>query len=205
MLAVYIVLGVIGGGLILLSALGVITHGFDASAHFDADHQIDFSHDLSATDSVPTGDNVDHVLHDTGDVWLPFLTLRFWIYTSGCFGLIGFLAAVFSDAREPAIAIVATLAGLLMGFLAAWFYRILPRAEVSGGVSSGDFVGAVGNVLVAVGESKMGKVRVLVKGDTIDMLALAERGTIEVGEEILVTSVEGQKVTVVKKEEYLGE
>lgn len=206
MLSVYIVLGVIGGGLILLSALGVLNHGVDTDTHFDADHQVDFAHDLSATEVTSTdADNVDHPLHDTGDVWLPFLTLRFWIYTSGCAGIIGILATLFSKAGEPLIAVVSILSGLLMGFLAAWSYRMLPRAEVTGGVSNDDFVGAVGNVMVAVGESKVGKVRVLVKGDTIDMLALAEEGMIEVGEEILVTSVEGQKVTVVRKDEFLGD
>lgn len=200
MLSVYVVLGVIGGGLILLSALGVITHGLDADAHFDLDHDGDMSHEI-----VPTGDNVDHSLHDTGDVWLPFLSLRFWIYASACFGLIGALATWFSDAKEPGIAIVAVLAGLLMGLLAAWSYRVLPRAEVTGGVSNADFVGSAGQVLVAVGEEKIGKVRVLVKGDTIDMLAKAERGTIDVGEQIIVTGIENNNVFVAKREEILGD
>lgn len=206
MLSVYIFLGVIGGVLILLSSLGVLGHGLDTDTSFDAGHEIDFQHDLGATDLAHIGaDNVDHAIMDTGDVWFPFLSLRFWVYSSACFGLIGTLASLFSGAGEPKIFFISLLTGVLMGLVAAYTYRYLSRHEVQGGIGTADFVGALGKVLVSVGETKTGKVRMTIKGDTIDMLALSEVGHFEVGEEVMVTGLDGDKVTVVRKEEFLGD
>lgn len=189
MLSIYIVLGVIGGGLILLSALGAIGHD---DAGFDAHHGVDLHHDA-------------HGLRDSGDVWLPFLSLRFWIYAFACFGLIGILATVLSSAKEPTIGFVATGTGLVMGFVAAWAYRAISKSEVHGGVGADDLIGAMGKVMVPVASDKTGRVRVLVKGDTIDMLALSEGSRIEAGEEIVVTGVENDRALVARKAEWLGE
>ncbi len=213
MLALYIVTAIIGGGLMLLSAVGGlgshadVSHdlggGHDFGGHDVGGHDVG-GHDVGGHEGLEHGGHGDHEHGGEGGLWIPFLSLRFWTYAIGTFGILGLLLTLFSDAAEPGVGMTSGVLGFVMGLVAAYGYRLAQRSQTSGGVSERDFLGVEGKVLVATKPDHPGKVRVTVKDDIIDMLALSEGGkTIEVGEDIVVVAVEGDQVRIAKKGDIL--
>ncbi|HXH59916.1 MAG TPA: NfeD family protein [Fimbriimonadaceae bacterium] len=210
MLPIYIVLGVIGGGLMIVSAVTGLFHGgvdLDHSPALEADHQIDFQHDVSTTEVTSHTIEVLHTL-DGGvgfhDFWLAFVSMRFVIYFMGVFGVMGMLLTFFTGWVEPAIFIWSAATALFIGYGGSFLYRMLGAEGVTSGVTASDYVGALGSVLVAPRNGALGKVRVTIKGDVLDLLALSEgEKGLEKGDEIVVVSLEGNKVLVAKRTDYL--
>ncbi len=209
MLTVYIVCAVLGGGLMVLSALGGVFHGDVSTDHdvsFDADHQIDFQHDLASTDADHSID-LHHDL-DVGfgpsDFWLAMMSVRFLIYFAGIFGLMGTALTLFTGMSSGMVLFVSILFGTVIGYGGSLLFRYLRAEGETSGVTSNDYVGALGRTLVAIKAAQPGKVRVSIKGDTIDMIALSEgEKEIAMGEEIVVVGLEGNLVRVAPKGDYL--
>jgi membrane protein implicated in regulation of membrane protease activity len=169
MLSLYLVaLGL--GGTFLLASLFMGGHGegadADADAHADADGD---AHGDAHGDADHAG-ALDGVL-----AWLPVTSLRFWTFFLAFFGLTGALLTLFSLASSQVI--IAALAGVI-GYGSGWAMvatiRHLSRNETSSAVSERDYVGATGRVMVPVSRDKVGKVRIEIKGRTVEMLARTE-------------------------------
>jgi len=211
MLTLYIVCAVLGGGLMLLSALGGFFHGDLSADHgpaFDADHQIDFSHDIATT-----GGEVGHHVElpnalDVGwtnsDFWLAFVSMRFVTYFVGIFGIVGTTLSLLTGMSGPTVTIVSFLFALVLGYGGSLLFRYLNAEGETSGVTHNDYVGVLGRTLVGIRPSQPGKVRVSIKGDTLDLIALSEgEKEIAVGEEIVVVGLEGDRVRVAPKGDYL--
>lgn len=197
MLGAYIVAAIVGGGLILFSALAGM------GAHADVGG--DMSHDVGGHDAGHSHDGGHDSDHDTGAVWLPFLSLRFWTYAVGTFGLIGTILSLTKASIEPMTLIIAASTGVFMGTVAAYLVRFLSRTESTSSVGDKDFLGAIAKVSVPIG-ALPGKVRTTVKGDIIDMVALGENGeTFGQGEEVMIVGIEGNSARVVRKADYFEE
>ncbi len=209
MLTVYIVCAVLGGGLMVLSAFGGVFHGDVGGGHdvsFDADHEIDFQHDLASTD-------VDHSMdlsHDVdlgfgaSDFWLAFMSMRFVTYFMGIFGIFGLVLMYFGNMSGTTSGVVSALVALVLGYGGALLNRYLKVEGETSGVTRDDYVGVLGRTTVPIRASQPGKVRVSIKGDVIDMIALSEGDKdIAMGEEIVVVGLEGDKVRVAPKGDYL--
>ncbi|MFQ3676590.1 MAG: NfeD family protein [Fimbriimonadaceae bacterium] len=205
MLFVYILSLVIGGGLIALSLLGSFGgHGADA--------------DVGAGDGIDGGvsgdggtDGIDHA-GDHGDggfhehLWLPFFSIRFWTYFAFVFGASGLLLSLFRASAEPLTLILSMGAAVGMGLLVAYLMRWIRSNEADGSARLDDVLGRVGRVTVPIREGQTGRIRVNVKGDEIDYLALADQsGTFDEGEEVIVVGVEGNQARVVPKSELYKE
>ncbi|MFQ3586817.1 MAG: NfeD family protein [Fimbriimonadaceae bacterium] len=196
---------VIGGGLIALSLLGSFGgHGADA--------------DVGAGDGIDGGvsgdggtDGIDHA-GDHGDggfhehLWLPFFSIRFWTYFAFVFGASGLLLSLFRASAEPLTLILSMGAAVGMGLLVAYLMRWIRSNEADGSARLDDVLGRVGRVTVPIREGQTGRIRVNVKGDEIDYLALADQsGTFDEGEEVIVVGVEGNQARVVPKSELYKE
>ncbi|MCH7904120.1 MAG: hypothetical protein IH944_06075 [Armatimonadetes bacterium] len=216
MLAFYIIAGVVGGGLILISALGAMGGGDVDVGHdidFDASHDIDFDHDLSATvgadHEFDPGFEVssDYIASDfhLSDVWLAFLSLRFWTYFIGTFGILGVVMTWLKVASAPTILATSLITGFLMGYGVSMAIRFLRKSQIHSGVTSQDFLGTQGKMIVGTRGAQPGKVRLRIKDDIIDMLALSEKGAdIERGEVVVVIGLEGERVCIARKTDVLG-
>jgi membrane protein implicated in regulation of membrane protease activity len=148
----------LGGALIAVSAFaGAHADGGDADA--DADAHLD-----AAGDALHTG------LDKDAAAWLPFLSLRFWTFGLGAFGLTGLLLHLLSF--SPLVSGVAAGGmGVFVGLLSAWAFRRLRSASVSGNVRLADLAGQEAEVLLPVGPGQAGKVRLLVDGQLTDLIA----------------------------------
>jgi len=177
----YLVAAIVGLGLIIFTA---IAGGHDA--HID--------HDI-------TGDSEIH----WDDVGLaPFLSLRFWTYFAATFGLTGATLTYLKPQNEQQNLVASIVGGVVVGLLVHFVMRALRRSESSSAAHVDDLIGKEGRMLVAIRDGQPGKVRLDVKGDLIDMLALPQSGTTaEAGETVYVLAIENDRAIVARRQDIL--
>jgi membrane protein implicated in regulation of membrane protease activity len=168
----------------------------------DADHgDLDAGGDVDADADVGDGD----VVHPTGDGahhsgdggFLPLvLSLRFWTFGSLAFGIVGSLIHFAGLAPAPVGLALAVAMGLASGLLASWVFRALTRSSSQSGALATDAVGQVGRVLVPVARGARGKIRIQLRGQTIDYLATTDDEALDVGADVLVSEVRSGEVHV---------
>ncbi len=193
----------------LIFGLGTIALQFvmggdgDAEADVDADLGADADLDLDADADVDAGGSGDAgEAHHTGHIdkdlgFLPiFLSLRFWTFGLLAFGLTGALLHFLRLASGGITAILASVMFLLAGFLASWSIRALSRAELSSGADRDDAVGQIGRVLLPCDPSRRGKVRIQLRGQTLDLIASTDETALGAGDYVLIEEVRGNGVHV---------
>ena len=192
MLAVYTIATIVGGGLVLFSALGGLGHHASidgGSVGFDHSHGGD------------SGDGHGGV----HDFWIPFLSIRFWTYFAAAFGGMGLALTFLKMSAEPVTGLVSATVGAALGLTVTWIMRLLPRVTMHNTVLSEDFVGKEARVLVAGEGVQPGKIRVSIKGELIDILAKREDGgAIKSGETVVVVGLEGNEARVAHMDELMG-
>jgi membrane protein implicated in regulation of membrane protease activity len=139
-----------------------------------------------------------HGEHDApSSGFLPLvLALRFWSFALLAFGLSGSLFHYLHLLGSwPAFA-VALGTGVASGLLASWSVRRLQEAHTSSGAETSDLVGQLGRVLVPLSKAQRGKVRVELKGQTLDFIATTDDETLEAGASVLVEELRGSSLHV---------
>ncbi len=193
--AIYVGCLVFGGSLVTLSLFA--DHDTDADMDADLDVDVDMDcdveldadldadHDFSAPTSVDVGDAL----------WLPFLSLRFYLFFAAFFGLTGTVLDGLSLSNSLVTLGTALGIGFTCGYVASRMVQVLRSNKVSGHVDpERDYAGRQGTVLLDVTPSEPGQVRIDVKGSSIDLPAEAIDGS---------TFTRGSKVIVVKYENQL--
>ncbi len=193
----YVAALVLGLGVNLLQFVLAGLEGGDA----DVDHG-----DLDAGGDGELG-TADHgeIVHPTGAAahhgieagFLPLvLSLRFWTFGSLAFGVVGSLLHFLGLAPALVSLAVATAVGLGSGLFSSWVFRALARSSSQSGAVATDAVGQVGRVLVPVERGARGKVRIQVRGQTVDYLATTDDERLEAGMDVLVAEVRDDEVHV---------
>jgi membrane protein implicated in regulation of membrane protease activity len=108
--------------------------------------------------------------HDDGPL-LFLASIRFWAFALLAFGLVGTLLLFFGFAGTVAAAIIAGVAGVGSGYVAASVVRRLQGQGTSSVATTADVVGRVGRVIVPPSAEARGKVRVSVRGRDVDYVA----------------------------------
>jgi membrane protein implicated in regulation of membrane protease activity len=149
-----------------------------ASAVFDHDH----AHDGGAG-------------HAHDGLGLPLLSLRFWTFALGAFGLTGALltwaglAPVVTTVAAGAVGLgVGWGAARALGRLARRPLGLLPAAEAH--------VGREGTLLLAVAPGQRGKLRLQAGGTVSDFLAETDGASLPAGTAVLVVGVRGNALLV---------
>lgn len=157
------------GGILLLASifLGDKDGGAGDSDTGDAD-----------ADAGPS-QGIDHgVLDSHGSVaglFTAFLSLRFWMFFLAFFGLTGLTLDGLDLIESSPVALVISLAmGLVTGQVTVAVFRSLSASETSTAASAHDYVGKSGRVLVSFGPGSLGKLRLTLKGTTVDVLATSD-------------------------------
>lgn len=134
-----------------------------------------------------------HDGHDSHDHDVDSLVLspRFWTFFALAFGLSGALLSMFALASMLSVLVLAGVSGLASGLLAALVIRALKAGQVSGVPSQHQAIGRVGEMLVPCEKGRVGKVRVALGGQTVDLLARAGDETMALGTRVIVEDIEG--------------
>lgn len=186
MLIVYILSAIVGGILVVASAL----MGGDHDSHF-GDSDFD---DIGGHDGIHS------------DLYLPFLSLRFWTYFAACFGATGLLLTLLTSANVATTAVLAVATGFVAGMATHLILRSMRNREADAGIREEHLVGKEGRVLVGVVPGSAGKIRLEVKGEIVDLTAFTQEDLpLSPGDRALVVSIEGGRANVVSYTAMLEE
>jgi membrane protein implicated in regulation of membrane protease activity len=183
----YLAALVIGGGTLALQLL--LGGNSDGDVHADAG-----GGDVHA--DTAGGEHDTHAHGEAG--FLPiFLSLRFWVYGLLGFGMVGAALHYLGLAGSLATPLIAVAVGLLSGFLASWTFQALARADTtSSSAEANDAVGQVGRVLVPCTRGQKGKVRIELRGQTLDLIATTDDDELASGSSVLVEEMRGMTAHV---------
>jgi membrane protein implicated in regulation of membrane protease activity len=185
------------GGLLLLASIFL----GDKDGGHDADHELEVKADAAGPS------NPGSLAHDgAGDhgaiagLFSAFLSLRFWMFFLAFFGLTGLVLDGLDIVPDPNVALALALGmGLLTGEVTVYVFRRLAHSETSTAAGTHDYIGKSGRVLVAVGGGHLGKVRLTLKGTTVDVLATTdEERPFAPGEEALVIQMNDTTAVVAR-------
>ncbi len=127
-------------------------------------------------------------------------SLRFWTFFTTFFGLTGaVLEGLALTTAIPAMILALTM-GILSGATATIVLRRLAADSTGVAASVRDYVGLSGRVLVPIRRGGLGKIRLQLKGTTVDMLATTEDDDVlEPGESALVIEMRETTAVVVRQ------
>lgn len=206
MLTLYLIALVVGGVLVgtsmLLGGKDVggghdhdLGHGHDVAHAFEGGHGHDVHHEIDAHGEphAPA-----HSMGTAIAAWLPFLSLRFWTFFAAFFGLTGVVLTALSIAWLPAL--LASLGvGVVCGVMVSVLVQKVRMAQTDSSVQETDLEGTIAKVLLPISPDAPGKIRVNIKGSSIDMQAVThDAGVVPRGAEVLVVKV-GRGEAVVTK------
>ena len=185
---VYVFALVVGLGILgLQAAMGGKGGGDDAGDHGDAGGK---PHGTNDAGGKSGGGSFDLIAF--------FLSFRFWIFTSLAFGMTGSLLHYMNLATPAVVFALAVASGLGAGVFATFAFRMVMRSSVSSMTDVTQARGTVGRVLVPVGKQKTGQIRVVLRGQSVDLVAKTDGEDLARGEQVIVEDIDGHTAQVSK-------
>ena len=186
---VYLFAFVVGIGILCLqAAMGGKGGGDDVGHHGDAGGKA-----LAADDASGKASSVGSF-----DFVAFFLSLRFWIFAFLGFGMAGSLLHFLALATPVIVFALAAASGLGAGLFASLAFSLVMRSSVSSMADVTHARGTVGRVLVPVGKQKTGQIRVVLRGQSVDLVATTDGEDIARGDHVIVEEIEGNTARVSK-------
>lgn len=184
--ATYVGCLIVGGGLVLVSFFSDTDHDADVDMDMDmdVDMDVDVDVDVDADADVDVATSVD----GADALWLPVLSLRFWIFFAAFFGLTGTILHLLNQTTWQATLGISLGFGVGSGWLVSTLVRKLRSAKVDSNIDpQRDYVGQTGEVILAIEPGDPGLVRLTVKGVDVDVTAITEgNATLERGSQVKV-------------------
>lgn len=171
---------------------GDLGHGSIGDADFDADGDGEFGKGEFGKDLALDGFGADFFL------WT-FRSVRFWTFFLAFFGMTG-LSLDGLGLMGPMAALAAAIGmGSASGLGASAAIRVL-AADTSGrAASSRDYIGKTVRVVVPVEGEEVGKVRLRLKGQTVDVLATTDEGdSFASQEEAIIIEMDGTRARIAR-------
>ena len=174
--------------------------------HDDADLDVDGDADLDLDLDADADADIDHGGHgkdldfdgDIGIFWI-FRSLRFWTFFLTFFGLTGAVLDGLGLIAVPLVTLALAIGmGALIGGTGATVIRKLMRDETGDAAHDGDYIGKSAKVVVPVKPGGVGKVRVELKGQLVDVLAITDGQEITSEDEVLIVEMEGTRAKIAR-------
>lgn len=180
---------IVGGVFVLLS---VFSGAGDADAGADMDHEfeLDADHDC---DMHFDGDGAGHDIETFGRRYNPFKSFKFYTFSMAFFGLTGVIFTLFKLLGNPLATFgLSGVMGLSAGLAVSYILHIANQSEGGKGIGENDYQGAIGRVILPIQEGQRGKIRMQIKGRTVDILAVGEDGDVvlDFNSECIVLGIE---------------
>ena len=201
---IYIYLAtLIFGGVLLGTSILLGGHGdADADVDLDADLDVDLDADLDAAMDLDadTGFSKDFDIGDAGDAFFwPLKSVRFWTFFSAFFGLTGLALEGLGLMSTVPSFIAATVMGAGLGWTASSVIRRIARDDSGRGAEANDYVGKTARIIVPVTPGGVGKVRVQVRGQNVELLAVSDEvDALTSEDDVLVLELDGTRARVAR-------
>lgn len=198
MLPIYIFSFAIGGIFVALAVLSGLD-GVDFDHPFDADIEVTETYrNIEAGEKILTLTTYPQKM----TLWLPFLTVKFWTFSSCFFGLTGIILSKFTpEIPELVIASISLLMGSFCGTSMVWVLQSLRRHQADSLIRTNDLIGLSAKVLIPFDSKSRGKVQLTLKGSTIDFVAFTdEEKGFKRGDRVLIVGLKHNQLWVVSDE-----
>ncbi len=169
-----------------------------ASMLLGGEHGHDHGHDVDHGHAGEGG-------ADTPGAFSALRSTRFWTFFLAFLGLTGVAFRGLGLVSNEYIGLgIALVIGLLTGGVANSVFRKLSKTEASSHASSSDYVGKSARVLVRVDpwaeqSGSVGKVRVRLKGSTVDLLAVTDEAQpFEPKDEAIIVEMDGTRARIAR-------
>lgn len=183
------------GGVLLGSSILLGGHDDADVDGGDFDKDFDFDGDVDADGDLDKDIDLDG---DIGIFWI-FRSLRFWTFFLAFFGLTGVLLEGLGLVASEMVTLGLSIGmGALVGIGGAAAIRALMKDETADAAHEGNFIGKSAKVVVPVKPGGVGKVRVEVKGQMVDVLATTDGEVITSDDEVLIVEMEGTRAKVAR-------
>ncbi|MCK6512505.1 hypothetical protein L6R29_21455 [Myxococcota bacterium] len=177
MLNLYLISLIAGGALILVSVL----FGGDSDSDVEAHGDLDVQGDLDVHADVDVHGEVGHgevsIATESGvasELWLPFFSLRFWIFFAAFFGMTGTLLSLLTTTNPLLAGLLSGGVGFVSGSAMAWAIHFIQKRDVSSGIAASEYLGQSCEVLLPLEAGELGKIRVTIHGTQIELTAQTE-------------------------------
>lgn len=198
MLPIYIFSFTIGGIFVALAALAGLD-GVDFDHPFDADIEV-----TEESRNIEEGEKILTLTKrpKKKNLWLPFLTIKFWTFGSCFFGLTGIVLSKFNPEMSPgAIALISLVIGSFCGTSMVWVLRNLRRHQADSLIRANDLIGLSGKVSIPFDSQSKGKVQLTLKGSNLDLVAFTdEEKGFNKGDRVLIVGLKNNQLWVVTDE-----
>ncbi len=149
---------------------------------------------------VDAGLDKDLDVGAASDAFWILRSFRFWMFFLAFFGLTGVMLDGLGLVETGWItAVLAVSMGIFAGSGAATAFRVLAKDQTAEAAGAADYVGKSAKVLIAPKPGGVGKVRVEVKGQLVDLLATSE-DELGGGDEVLVIEMDGTRARIARLE-----
>jgi membrane protein implicated in regulation of membrane protease activity len=156
-------------------------------------------HDAEVHGDVHGGDAAGDHAASAIDALTMLVSLRFWTFFLAFFGLTGVVLTLFELAPGWVTGFAAAGMGAAAGIGASLVIRKLSGRESNSAVGAADYVGKTATVMVPVGPGQLGRVRLTLKGSTVDVLASTiDDATFATRDEVLVVEMDGTTARVAR-------
>jgi membrane protein implicated in regulation of membrane protease activity len=171
--------------------------GLDAGADADLDASADASADADAGHDIDSEGGHG----DFSGFLLTFLSLRFWTFFLAFFGLTGIILDGLDLVSSEWLGLGLSLAmGLATGGGAMAVIKKLGSDTTGQAVGEGEYIGKTARVMVPFEKGATGRVRVDIKGSSVDLLAtgIEEDEDFDGKEEVLIVQMDGSRARVAR-------
>jgi membrane protein implicated in regulation of membrane protease activity len=196
MQTIYWFCALVGGGFVLLSALG----GLDGP-NFD----MDWDSDVEWVD--PNKSRSQHRLNRRGlrfavRIVENLRSIKFWTFGTCFFGLTGLTLTYTQAALSTTLILLIALGmGFGMGITASSLLLMMRRRQVNSLIQPDELVGVLGSVEVPFDRNSRGKIRIQLKDSIMEFSAFTnDPKPLKAGEQVVVISMENNRVWVVSDE-----
>ena len=208
MLLTYVFCLIVGGafvGLSVFGGLGDADVDADMDADFDVDADMDADFDVDADVDGDFDLDVDDAYDKDIEVAVgrrfnPLTSFKFYTFALAFFGLTGVVFTLLNLwASTMGVFLLSLGTGMFAGVAVAWALHLVNQSEGSEGITNRDYMGASAEVVLPIGSGKRGKVKMHLKGRTIEMLAESpdDEVVLDLNEECFVLGVEDGVAKVV--------
>ncbi|MFK7991039.1 MAG: NfeD family protein [Sandaracinaceae bacterium] len=172
----------------------------DGGLDLDADGDLDFEAEGGLDKDLSLDLDSEGGHGDFSGFLLTFLSLRFWTFFLAFFGLTGLVLDGLDLVSSSMIGLGAAIGmGFVTGFGAVSVFRKLSGTTAGAITESNDYIGKTARVMVPFGNEGVGKVRVDIRGNQVDLLATGlDEDAFEGREEVLIVEMDGPRARVAR-------